>query len=98
MEKAIKSNIVTEESEIKKKIVSILKGSAISIILSIILLTIFALLLTYTTLSESTIVPVVLTITGIILQVIAKKHKQLFEILLNEVNIIKELHNNNFIK
>lgn len=65
MEKAIKSNIVTEESEIKKKIVSILKGSAISIILSIILLTIFALLLTYTTLSESTIVPVVLTITGI---------------------------------
>ncbi len=65
MEKAIKNNIVTEESEIKKKIVSILKGSAISIILSIILLTIFALLLTYTTLSESTIVPVVLTITGI---------------------------------
>ena len=44
------------------------------------------------------VIALLLTITGIILQVIAKKHKQLFEILLNEVNIIKELHNNNFIK
>ena len=65
MEKVIKNNVITEESEMKKKIVSIIKGCAISIILSIILLTIFALLLTYTTISENTIVPVVLTITGI---------------------------------
>lgn len=61
----IKSNVITEESEIKKKIISIIKGCAISIILSIIFLTIFALLLTYTTLPESTIIPVVLTITGV---------------------------------
>ncbi len=61
----IKTNIITEESERKKKAISIIKGCAFSIILSIILLTIFALLLTYTTISESTITPVVLTITGI---------------------------------
>lgn len=61
----IKNNIITEESQIKKKAVSIIKGCAFSSILSIILLTIFALLLTYTTISEGTITPVVLTITGV---------------------------------
>ena len=61
----IKANIITEESEIKKKVLSIVKGCTLAIILSIIFLTIFALLLTYTTLSESTIMPVVLTITGV---------------------------------
>ncbi len=60
-----KANVITEENEFKKKSLCIIKGCAFSIILSIILLTIFALLLTYTTLSETTIVPVVLTITGI---------------------------------
>lgn len=65
MEKIMKNNIVTEESEIKKKILSIIKGCMLAIVLSIVLLTIFALLLTYTTISENTIVPVVLTITGI---------------------------------
>ena len=64
-ENAIKANIITEEGELKKKILSIIKGCVFAIILSIILLTIFALLLTYTTLSESTITPVVLIITGI---------------------------------
>ena len=65
MEKNMKNNIVTEESEIKKKILSIIKGCMLAIVLSIVLLTIFALLLTYTTISENTIVPVVLIITGI---------------------------------
>ena len=36
------------------------------------------------------VIALLLTITGIILQVIAKKHKQLFEILLNQVNIMKK--------
>lgn len=64
-ESTIKINKTIEESEWKKKTFCIIKGCAFSIIFSIILLTIFALLLTYTTLSESTIMPVVLTITGI---------------------------------
>ena len=64
-EKTAKSNIITEESEFKKKSLCIIKGCAFAIILSIVLLTIYALILTYTTISESTIMPVVLTITGI---------------------------------
>lgn len=61
----VKSNIVMEDSEFKKKSLCILKGCAFAIIISIILLTVYALLLTYTKVSESTITPVVLTITGI---------------------------------
>lgn len=61
----LKANVNTQEKELKKTILCILKGSIFAIILSVILLTIFALLLTYTQLSESTIMPVVLTITGI---------------------------------
>lgn len=61
----VKSNIVMEDSEFKKKSLCILKGCTFAIIISIILLTVYALLLTYTKVSESTITPVVLTITGI---------------------------------
>lgn len=61
----VKPNIIIEESEWKKNIIRILKGSAFAIVLSIIMLFIFALLLTYTNISESTIMPVTLTITGI---------------------------------
>ncbi len=64
-ENNMKSNITIEESKLKKTILRIIKGSAFAIILSLILLTIFAILLTYTTLSETTIMPVVLIITGI---------------------------------
>ena len=60
-----KDNIITEESELKKNLLRIIKGSVFSIILSIILLLIFAMLLCYTNLAESTMVPVVLVITGI---------------------------------
>ena len=62
---SIKTNIVTEENKIKKNLINIIKGFALAIIFSIIFLTIFAILLTYTTIPESTIMPVVLTITGI---------------------------------
>lgn len=61
----IKTNIVTEENKVKKNVINIIKGFTLAIIFSIIFLTIFAILLTYTTIPESTIMPVVLTITGI---------------------------------
>lgn len=48
-----------------KSSIKIIKGTVISIILSPILLTIYAALLSYTSISESTIVPVIITITGI---------------------------------
>lgn len=61
----IKPNIVTEESEMKKNAIRIIKGSSFAIIISLILLLIFALLLTYTELSEATMTPVVTTIVGV---------------------------------
>lgn len=64
-EKILKANIVTEESGFKIRTQNIIKGCAFAIVLSIILLTIFALILTYTNISESSIKPVVLIITGI---------------------------------
>lgn len=48
-----------------KSSIKIIKGTAISIILSLVLLTIYATLLSYTSISESTMVPVIITITGI---------------------------------
>ena len=64
-ENVLKTNIVTEESEFKKNSIRILKGSSFAIMMSIILLTIFALLLSYTQISENTITPVVITVVGI---------------------------------
>lgn len=64
-ENMLKTNITTEDSEMKKKVVCIIKGCAFSMILSILLLTIYALLLVNTNIPESTIMPVVLTITGV---------------------------------
>ena len=64
-EEILKSNIISEESETKKNIIRIIKGSIFSIILSLILLLIFAVLLTYTDISESTIAPVVTIIVGV---------------------------------
>lgn len=64
-ENTIKSNIITEESEFKKNSIRIIKGSIFAIVLSLILLLIFAMLLAYTNISETTMVPVVITIAGI---------------------------------
>ena len=58
-----KDNIITEKSELRKNSVRIIKGSIFAIIISFILLLIFAMLLCYTNLSENTIKPVVLVIT-----------------------------------
>ena len=60
-----KDNIITEESEFKKNAIRIIKGSIFAIITSTVLLLIFALLLCYTSLSENTMFPVILVITGI---------------------------------
>lgn len=54
-----------KESEFSKNMIRILKGSISAIILTIILLLIFATLLTYTEIKENTINPVIIVITGI---------------------------------
>ena len=54
---------ITKEGN--KNMIRIIKGSIISILITLILLTIYAALLSFTNVSENTMVPVVLTITGI---------------------------------
>ncbi len=49
----------------ENKFISIIKGVVISFLFTIILLTIFAILLVFTDLTESTIKPVIITVTGI---------------------------------
>ena len=51
--------------ENNKPIISIIKGTLISFLTTIIAITVFAVLLTYTNLSENTIQPVIITVTGI---------------------------------
>ena len=65
------SNIASSKKveEITKEknnnMIKIIKGSIIAIIITMLALTIYAAILTYTSVSETTMVPVVLTITGI---------------------------------
>lgn len=60
-----KENIFQGNNDnLKVNIIRIIKGSLLSIIVSVIFLIIFAMLLTYTSLSENTITPVILTIVG----------------------------------
>lgn len=54
-----------KESEFSKNIIRIVKGSVTAIILTLILLLIFATLLTYTNLKENTINSSIIVITGI---------------------------------
>lgn len=49
----------------KNKSICIIRGILISLIFTLIMLTIFSALLVYTNLSEQTIKPVIITITGI---------------------------------
>ena len=49
----------------KNKSICIIRGVLISLIFTLIMLTIFSALLVYTNLSEQTIKPVIITITGI---------------------------------
>ena len=65
------SNLVKEKKiddiskEKNKNIINVIKGAIIAIILSLIFLTIYAAVLSFTNVSENTMVPVVLVITGI---------------------------------
>ena len=63
------NNVITskkiENISKEKNSIKIIKGSLIAIILSIIFLTIYSALLAYTTISEETMVPVTIIITGI---------------------------------
>ena len=65
MEKEIKSKITIEESVLKQNTGRIIKGSIIAILISLILLFIYATILTYTQVSETTMIPVVLTIVAV---------------------------------
>ena len=64
-ESVIKPNITLQESEFKKNSIRILKGSIFAIILSALLLFIYAICLTYTDLSETTMIPVIYTISAV---------------------------------
>lgn len=64
---SIKENIFKEgnSENLKTNIIRVVKGSLFAIVTSTIFLIIFALLLTYTNLSETSITPVVLAVVGI---------------------------------
>ena len=61
----MKMNAEESNTELNKGIVQILKGSVIAVILAVVLLFVFSLILTYTSLSENTIVPIIIIITAI---------------------------------
>lgn len=54
-----------DKSEFSKNSIRVVRGSVIAVFISLILLFIFAMLLTYTNISENTINPVIIVITGI---------------------------------
>ena len=58
-----KEDITKEKSN--SNIIKIIKGSAIAIVLSLVFLTIYAAILSFTSVAETTMVPVVLVLTGI---------------------------------
>ena len=60
-----KGGLLQDTNGFKANIIRIIKGSLLAIIISVIFLTIFAVLLTYTSLSENSITPVVLAIVGL---------------------------------
>ena len=55
---------ITKEKS-NSNLIKIIKGSVIAIVLSLIFLTIYAAILSFTSVSETTMVPVVLVLTGI---------------------------------
>ena len=60
-----KKKIVDITKDKNRNAINILKGSIISILLTLILLTIYSALLSFTNISENTMTPVVLVMTGI---------------------------------
>ena len=61
----LKANAKDEDVFKKSNIFKIIKGSVIAIVFSFIALTIYAAVLSFTSISESTMVPVIIVITGI---------------------------------
>ena len=61
---SIKNNLTIENSN-KNIFLKILKGSAVSVIITIFLLIVFALLLAYTGISENIITPIIICISGL---------------------------------
>lgn len=64
IKESIKLNTINE-NEFTKNIIRIIKGSVTAIILTLLLLLIFAIILTYTSLKESVINPVIIVISVI---------------------------------
>lgn len=64
MEKVNNKNLITEE-KINNNLIRIIKGSLFSIVISLVLLLIYACLLSFTNISETTIIPVVIIISGV---------------------------------
>lgn len=56
---------VINENKMMKNVVRIAKGSAAALIITLVLLLIFAMLLTFTSIQENTIKPVIIIITSI---------------------------------
>lgn len=54
-----------DKNEMTQNIMRVIKGSIVAIILTLVLLFVFAIILTYTTIQENTIQPVVIVITAI---------------------------------
>lgn len=62
---SLNKKVEDKTKEKNNNMVKIIKGSIIAIIITMIALTVYAAILAYTSVSETTMVPVVLTITGI---------------------------------
>ncbi len=62
---SLNKKVEDKTKEKNNNMIKIIKGSIIAMIITIIALTIYAAILAYTSVSETTMVPVVLTITGI---------------------------------
>lgn len=56
---------VVNENKVLKNVMRIIKGTAISLVITLILLLLFAVLLTVTSIQENTINPVIIIITAI---------------------------------
>lgn len=65
MENIAKNIIQDTGDKINKNFIRVIKGSIFAIVISLILLTIYATLLSCTNISESTMTPIVITISGI---------------------------------
>lgn len=60
-----KTNKIDNETKMQNNLIKVIKGSIISILLSLVMLLIFATLLTYTNIKETTIPTVIIVISAI---------------------------------